>query len=247
MNLVLIEPSELDAEHRAVLGGTRAGHLITVLRIAVGGSVRVGVIDGGIGTAIATRIEAGRVTLRCSLGEVPARPRIDLLLALPRPKVLGRLYAPLAQLGIGRLILSNAARVERFYFDAHQLDPAFRRAQLLDGLAQARDTRVPVVSVHKSLRVLIEDELDALTPNTRRLLADPGAPLGVRDACAELAPSERILIAIGPEGGWNEFERELLRAHGFTAIGLGPRTLRSDVATIALLAVASDAIASRSA
>lgn len=246
MNLVLLEPGELDAQQRAVLGGTRAGHLLTVLRVTVGASVRVGVIDGGIGAASVDRIEAGRVTLRCTIGEIPPRPRIDLLLALPRPKVIGRLYAPLAQLGIGRLILSNAARVERFYFDAHQLEPGFRRAQLLDGLAQARDTRVPIVTVHKSLRVLVEDELDALTPSTRRLLADPGEHLGVRDACADLLPSERVLIAIGPEGGWNEFERDLLRAHRFTPIGLGPRTLRSDVATIALLAVASDALSSRS-
>lgn len=245
MNLVLIEASELDERGRAVLGGGRAGHMIGVLRVTPGARVRVGLIDGGIGTAEVERVDAGRVTLRCALGEAPARPRVDLLLALPRPKVLGRLYGPLAQLGVGRLILSNAARVERFYFDAHQLDPAFRRAQLLEGLAQARDTRVPSVTVHRSLRVLVEDELDAMTPRARRLMADPGAQRGVREACTGLEADERVLIAIGPEGGWNDFERDLLRAHGFGAIGLGARTLRSDVATIALLAVAAEALGGR--
>jgi RsmE family RNA methyltransferase len=245
VNLVLIEAGELDAEGRAVLGGGRAGHMIAVLRVTPGAQVRVGVIDGAIGTAEIERVEAGRVTLRCALGEVPPRPRVDLLLALPRPKVLGRLYAPLAQLGVGRVMLSNAARVERFYFDAHQLDPAFRRAQLLEGLAQARDTRVPAITVHKSLRVLVEDELDALCPGAHRLMADPSAGRGLREACGGLGAGERVLIAIGPEGGWNDFERELLQGRGFEGIGLGARTLRSDVATIALLAVAAEVMAGR--
>lgn len=242
MNLVLIEAAELGPDGRAILGGSRAGHMLTVLRVTVGARVRIGVIDGAIGVGEVIGIHGARVELRCTLGEVPPRPRIDLLLALPRPKVLGRLYASLAQLGIGRLILTNAARVERFYFDAHQLEPAFRRAQLLEGLAQARDTHVPTVTVHKSLRALVEDELDSMVPGARRLIADPGAHGSVRQACAGLGASERVLLAIGPEGGWNDFERELLGAHAFQAIGLGPRTLRSDVATIALLSVAADAI-----
>ena len=46
-----------------------------------------------------------------------------------------------------------------------------------------------------------------------------------------------MLIAIGPEGGWNDFEMALLAAHGFQAITMGPRTLRTDTACVALLAL----------
>ena len=49
---------------------------------------------------------------------------------------------------------------------------------------------------------------------------------------------QRVLLAIGPEGGWNAFELDLLSAHGFQPAGIGPRTLRSDTACIALLAIA---------
>ena len=49
---------------------------------------------------------------------------------------------------------------------------------------------------------------------------------------------ERVLLAVGPEGGWNEFELRLLAAHGFQSVGMGPRTLRSDTACIALLTLA---------
>jgi RsmE family RNA methyltransferase len=51
-----------------------------------------------------------------------------------------------------------------------------------------------------------------------------------------------VLLAIGPEGGWNDFERGLLEGHGFTPVGLGSRTLRTDTACIALLALVHEAL-----
>lgn len=244
MNLVLIDETELEAGHRVVLADHRARHLREVLRVAVGDSVRVGVIDGPLGRGHIEAISHDTVALCCTWGEVPPLPRIDILLALPRPKVMGRLYASLAQLGIHRLMLSNGARVERYYFDAHQLDPRYWRSQFLEGLAQARDTRVPVVTVHKSFRVLIEDELPGLATHRFRLVSDPSARVSVREACQGALPHDRVLLAIGPEGGWNDFERDLLAAHGFDEVGMGPRTLRSDIATIALIALTSDALSS---
>jgi len=55
---------------------------------------------------------------------------------------------------------------------------------------------------------------------------------------------ERVLLAVGPEGGWNEFEISLLRSHGFEPVSMGERTLRSDTACVALLALVHDALRS---
>ncbi len=96
-------------------------------------------------------------------------PAVDVLLALPRPKVLRRLWAQLAALGVGRIMLTNASRVERNYFDTHVLEAATYRPLLIEGLQQARDTRLPVVSVHRRFRILIEADLSALSDaSTRR-------------------------------------------------------------------------------
>jgi 16S rRNA (uracil1498-N3)-methyltransferase len=54
-----------------------------------------------------------------------------------------------------------------------------------------------------------------------------------------------VLLAIGPEGGWNAFELDLLRAHGFEMIGLGPRRLRVDTACVSLLAIAHESLRGR--
>jgi RsmE family RNA methyltransferase len=187
-------------------------------------------------------------------GRTPPRPRVDVLLALPRPKVLRRLLAPLASLGVRRLYLSNAERVERCYFDAHVLSPEVQRPLLLEGLAQARDTRLPAVSVHRSLRGLVRNGLPRYAPGARRVLADlddaAARPLprlravcrGARD-CGEGEEPADVVLAVGPEGGWRDAERALLAEAGFVAASAGPRVLRSDTACVALLALVHDALA----
>ena len=224
-----------------MLSGPRAAHLLNVLHVSPGHQVRVGVLDGARGTATVQSIGDGTVALRCVLEpEIPARPAVDLLLAVPRPKVMRRLWAQIAALGVGRIILTNAEKVERNYFDAHVLSPDTYRPLLIEGLQQARDTRVPVVSIHRQFRPLVENQLDLLFGAGLRVVADPSATSPVSDV-VRTSNEERLLLAIGPEGGWNAFELGLLSAHGFQPAGMGARTLRTDTACVALLALAHGA------
>jgi RsmE family RNA methyltransferase len=235
VNLILLDPNEANDAGHVSLSDARAAHLLNVLKVAPEHQVRVGVLDGPCGIGVVESIGDGKVQLRCAFdATVPPRPRVDLLLALPRPKVMRRLWAQIAALGVGQIILTNAERVERNYFDTHVLTAECYRPLLIEGLQQARDTRLPRVSVHRQFKVLVEDELDGLFGSGRRLVADPAAANPVRVA---KETDERILLAVGPEGGWNAFETALLGAHGFQPIGMGPRTLRSDTACIALLAL----------
>ena len=71
--------------------------------------------------------------------------------------------------------------------------------------------------------------LDDACGDAVRLVADPSASSPVLDVVGA-APDRRILLAVGPEGGWNTFELELLARHGFTGVSMGPRTLRVDTA-----------------
>ena len=246
MNLVLLEAGELGGDGRVRLSGSRAAHLLKVLRVAAGQKVRVGVLDGPRGAGTVESIGADDVELSCVLEDEATRPpRVDLLLALPRPKVMRRLWAQLAALGVARIVLTNAERVERPYFDTHVLSPECYRPLLIEGLQQARDTRLPTVSIHRQFKVLIEDELDDLSDASLRLVADPGASGSAGEAIRgrlRADGSSRVLLAIGPEGGWNAFELRLLDAHGFHPIGMGPRTLRTDTACLALLALVHDAL-----
>ena len=249
MNLVLVDRRDLDDQGRVTLVDVRARHLSTVLRVACGQTVRLGVLDGPLGSGVVTAMTDAAVTLQCAFeATVPAVPAVDLLLALPRPKVLHRLWAQLAALGVGRIMLTNAERVERNYFDTHVLAESIYRPLLVEGLQQARDTRVPVVTVHRRFRVLVEDELPPLLHAPIRIVAHPSTKVSLRDVFA--LPSHvplrearsRVLLAVGPEGGWKQFELDLLDARGFVPVAMGPRTLRTDTACIALIALVHEAL-----
>lgn len=245
MNLVLLEPGEVTPDGDVVLSDGRAHHLLRVLQVTPGQPVRVGVVDGPLGSATVVRVGPGTVQLSCALDGPPtSTPRIDLLLALPRPKVMRRLWAQLAALGVRRILVTNAERVERNYFDTHVLRPDCYRPLLLEGLQQARDTRVPIVTVHRRLKVLIEDELDALCGPADRLMATPGEAGPIRSMLD--GASARALVAIGPEGGWSSYEAALFEEHGFRRVSMGVRTLRTDTACIAVLTLVHDALAQSS-
>lgn len=235
MNLILLEPDEIQADGLAVLSGKRARHVREVLQAVPGEAIRVGVVEGPMGTA--TVVEDGKeIRLKCALSDgIPPIPRVDLLLAMPRPKVMNRLWPVLAALGVGRILVSNAWKTERNYFDTHVLEPEHVREGLIEGLQQARDTRLPQVGVHKQFKKLVEDKLDGFGPYAARLAAHPGPEAFPLDKLAALPASGRVLLAVGPEGGWTPFELELLAAHGFELVAWGPRALRTDTACAVLL------------
>jgi 16S rRNA (uracil1498-N3)-methyltransferase len=247
VNLILLnERDRVDADRFAV-SDARATHLLDVLRVAPGRMIRVGLLDGPCGTGIVETAGDGRVTMRVAFeASTPETPRVDLMLALPRPKVMHRLWAQLTALGVGQIIVTNASRVEPDAWATHYLEEPRFRPLLIEGLQQARDTRLPLVSMHKQFRILVEDKLDALFPAGLRVVADPSGTTSLPDVIAARRP-ERVLLAVGPEGGWNTFELQLLEARGFVRVGLGPRTLRVDTACVALLAIAHAAMEFRSA
>ncbi len=138
MNRILLDTGELGDDGVAVLDGRRALHVEAVLGCRSGDTVRIGLVDGLRGSAEVLSIGGGMVRLRCRLDAPAMSPSgLSLLLALPRPKVMRRLWAPLASLGVERIVLTNAAKVERHYFDTHWLEPAVYRPLLIEGLEQS--------------------------------------------------------------------------------------------------------------
>ncbi len=236
MNRVLFEKDEIDDGGRVCVTGRRALHIAGVLKPLVGDSIRVGVLDGACGVGEVLAVSGDRVEMACEFdAELPPAPVIDVLLAVPRPKVMRRLWAQLASLGVGRIVLTNAAKVERNYFDTHWLEKETYRPRLIEGLEQSGDTLVPAVSIERRFKPFVEDRLDAEFGGSRRLVCHPREAIAIGGV--DFSESERILLAIGPEGGWSDYEVDLLVEHGFECVSLGWRILRSDVAAVALISV----------
>lgn len=232
MNLILLTDEDFSADGTARLRGRRALHIAQVHRAAPGDELKVGALGGRLGRGRVIRADSEEAVLEVALDQDPPEPAgIDVILAMPRPKVLRRLLQGIAALGVKRLVLLNAYRVEKSYFDSPLLAPEAIREELLLGLEQARDTILPDVRVHTRFKPFVEDELEGLFGSSPvRLLAHPGASASLGPCAA--APA---VVAIGPEGGWIPYELQMLESRGFAGFSAGPRILRVETAVPFLL------------
>ena len=241
MNRILFEKDEI-VDGIATFGGERAEHVMNVLHGEVGQVLKTGEIGGFIGTGVITGItrppssvSSPEITVACSHYKRSLRPWVDLILAPPRPRVMKRLLPQLATMGVGRIFLVGAKKVEKDFWGATLLKPENYRPLLIDGLMQAGTSILPTLETRRNFRKFVKEELDTLWPEAKRIVAHP------YDGNRTIEQPERsnnraILLAVGPEGGWTDEEVTLLEEHGFARYSLGSRILRTDTATIALLA-----------
>jgi len=231
VNLILLEPEDFVDAGRVCLRGRRLEHVREILRAEPGDVLRVGVVDGELGSGSVSRVASDALELDVTLGEAPpeASP-FALALALPRPPQLRRVLQNAAALGVKQISLFHSARVEKSFWQSSGLAPAAVREQLLLGLEQARDTRLPHVDLERRFRPFVEDRLAGLGAGPI-LVAHPEAS----EPCPHALQGPATLV-VGPEGGFVDFELERLAAAGGRRVGLGARVLRVETAVTALLA-----------
>lgn len=231
MNLILLFPDDFVAGAHVRLTGRRLTHVTTVHRAKPGHSLTVGIAGGGIGTGEVTRLDAEALEMRVTIDREPP-PALDvtLVLALPRPKVLNRTIAGATSLGVKRILLINAWRVEKSYWKSPRLAEENLILQRVLGLEQARDTILPSIELKRLFRPFVEEELPAIIEGTRAVVPHPGAEEALTGSDGP------VTLAIGPEGGFIREEIESLERIGFTAVSLGPRILRVETAVAAAAA-----------
>lgn len=233
MNLILLQPDEwLDDTHATIRDPRRLRHLVDVHRATPGDSLTVGALDGLMGRGELLALSDTEARFRITLDREPPAPLpVHLLLALPRPRMLARTLEHVSALGVKRVTLMHTRRVEKSYWQSPELKPEKIRQHLLLGLEQARDTRLPEIMLETRFKPFVEDRLPPLLEGQRGLLAHPG----LAQACPR-ALTEPTLLAIGPEGGFVDYEVERFLELGFEGIHLGERILRVETAVTALLA-----------
>ena len=234
MNILLLQPEDhwLDAT-TVRISDRRAVHLRQVLRSAVGETIRVGVVGGLRGDALITAIDASGITLAVALNEPPpARHRFDIVLALPRPKMLRRILRTVAEFGVCNLHLINSARVEKSFWQTPLLAEDNVEEALRAGMERARDTVGPVVHQHRLFRPFVEDQLSTICAGRPCWLAEMGSATALAET-----PAKPAVVMIGPEGGFVPFELDLAQSLMAQPVHLGPRVLSVDTALTAALAL----------
>lgn len=238
MNRILFEPCEV-RDGLATFSDVRAEHILDVLHGEVGQTLKTGIIDGPIGTSVIERIDGKAVTVRCAHDTPSLPPWIDLILAPPRPRSMKRLLPQLASLGVRRIFLVGAEKVEKAFWGAQLLREEVYRPLLVDGLQQAGTTQLPTIHVSKSFAHFMRRNFDStFGEQTPRIVAHPYAAGTSSKVFHPVFERGHIpVLAVGPEGGWTDFELALLEEKGFDRMSLGPRILRTDTALVALLGI----------
>jgi len=231
LNLLLLEADEIAASSECVVTGRRAEHLLEVLRVEPGNTVRAGVINGQLGTATVVDIRDSSVRLQVHL-ERPPEPAADvLLLATPRPKVLMRMLSHAAAMGFAQIVLFRSWRVDKTWMQSRAFDPAVQHQQLLLGLEQAGRTHLPKVHRFDLFKPMIEDHLPAMDLPPARFVAHPLASTPTHQLQLRAEP---FALAIGPDGGFLPYEVDRFLELGFEAVSLGSHPLRTETALAAL-------------
>lgn len=231
MNLLLLLPEDLINDQQAIIKGHRLQHILQVHQSKIGDSLQVGLLNNNMGIGNITALTTDHAVIDFQLNRPPpAKLPITLLLALPRPKMLKRIFQTVATMGVSKLILINSYRVEKSFWQTPFLAPTEIQQQLILGLEQAKDTVLPEIRLEKRFKPFVEDDLPSLIEHTCNLVAHPGDYL----TCPSL-PNQSITLAIGPEGGWIDYEITKLEQAGFTPIQIGERILRVETAVVALL------------
>ena len=233
MNLVLLfEEDWLEPGHRVSLRGRRRRHVLEIHRARVGDELRVGLVDGATGRGRIVRLDEEILEMEVALDEDPPPPlEVTVALALPRPPVLRRVLISMTSMGVKRIVLLNASAVEKSFWQSRALEKEAIFEQCVLGLEQARDTRMPEIWLRNRFKPFVEDELEGLVGEGRGFVAEPSGRIDVPPA----VPGP-ILLAVGPESGWNDHELSSLARAGLEPLSLGVRPLRVETALPALIA-----------
>lgn len=232
MNLILLTQDDLISPTRArIRDARRLAHIREIHGANAGETYKVGMLNGNMGSGTLLHINETELELELDLTQVPpAALPLKLVLGLPRPKMLRRIFQTIATLGVKELHLINSYRVEKSYWQTPFLEADAIHEQLILGLEQGCDTQLPHVHLHKRFKPFVEDELPEIIANTTALVAHP-----YTDTECPRNIDYPLSLAVGPEGGFIAYEIELLKKFGFEAVHLGERIMRVETAIPYLL------------
>ena len=233
MNFIFVTKDECLSDGSIRLpADDRVERLIASTGLRSGSQFRVALEGKGRAQAVVTKLDRDGLTADVKRFRKPEpTPDIELILAMPRPKVLRRLIPRIASMGIKSVTLVNACGVLREYFDSHWLAEESLTKLLTLGVEQGGALTLPVITQERRLRPFVEDRLGPIKKGEVRMLCAPNAQRGM----PRVAESKRVVLAVGPETGWTDFEEALFEGAGFKPFSLGPEHLASDVACIAMV------------
>ena len=233
MNIILITKEDFISDTKVLLRGRRAEHITNVLAPEKNQVLKVGILGGkiGEGKVIGVRDNCVEIKLNDLSDEPPEAIPATLIVAMQRPKTMRKVIQSATAMGVKKFYIIESWRVEKSYWSSPLLSEDNLREQAILGLEQAGDTILPEFIIKRRFKPFVEDELPGIMTGSEGFVAHPYA----EDKCP-VGVGEKITLAIGPEGGFTDYEIEKMIDAGMKQVSLGERTLRSEFAVTAVIA-----------
>ena len=228
MNIILFEKGcrHFEAKDERLL------HIKKVLHMGVGDSFHGGEINGWEGDCRIESIDESGLSFSFTPDyDSSSLYPLTIIVAQVRPICMKRILREAVSLGVGKLILPISDLGEKSYASASLYTDGEYKSILLDGAMQSGKTGVSDCVIVGSVEEAIKE-----AGQGEKLLLDNvigASPLSSLDL-----KNKKVILAIGPERGWSERERNVFISSGFSPVLIGNRILRTETAAVSAPSIA---------
>lgn len=214
-------------------------HIVRVLRLSPGDAVSLVDEKGREHKGVIDQVAKEWVAVKIAMSlEAPGTdtdaPRITICQAIPKGEKIDLILQKGTELGAHDFWLFGGRRSVVRVREDQRDDKLERWNRITSEAARQCDRRtIPQVSWFPTA----VEAADASTHELRLLLWEGERERSLKGVLAETARPASVVVAIGPEGGFDPLEVRHFARHGFQPISLGNRILRTETAAIAITAI----------
>ncbi len=223
----------------AVVEGEVYNHIVRVLRLGTGSPLLLvdenGVAyNGEIDQVTKKSVEISVSQLQAIAENDAAAPKITICQALPKGDRIDLILQKCTELGAHDFSLFGGCRsVAKVRED--QLSSKLDRWNRITSEAARQCGRIDVPRV--SWRPTALDAAGGSDHQLRLILWEDEREHSLKQTLSTLEKPASVVVAIGPEGGFDPLEIRHFSQYGFQPVSLGSRILRTETAGIAILAI----------
>ena len=189
-------------------------------------------VNGPKGKALIIALSESSLKVQFEWGTDRPKPLpCSILVGLPRPQTARKILKECTSLGIKEIHFFQAEKSVPSYRNSKLWQTGEWRRLIREGAEQAFSTFRPGIFHYNSLKDAIG--ATALSENINKVSLDI---YEFTDSISDLKmiPGD-WLLAIGPEGGWTQVERQVLKFNDFRFCRMGSQILRTETAAIAAI------------
>ncbi|MDD2366460.1 MAG: 16S rRNA (uracil(1498)-N(3))-methyltransferase [Desulfuromonadaceae bacterium] len=223
----------------ASFDGEIYNHMVRVLRLGPGDPVQLADEKGVIHFGSINQVAKEWVAVKISSSNLAAEsdvtaPKITICQALPKGDKIDMILQKGTELGAHDFWLFGGRRSVAKVRDDQQ-ESKLERWNRITAEAARQSERIDIPEV--SWRPTAVEAANDSGQELRLILWEGERETSLKKALTEGAKPVSIVVAIGPEGGFDPLEVRHFSQHGYQPVSLGSRILRTETASIAILAI----------